>query len=64
MALCFALLVMMTLDLCGVPPVPDPRTSHGVHPLLREKSDSVVPVLGFADNVLRNSTSRAKGGEL
>ena len=28
------------------------------------KSDSVVPVLEFADNVLLNLTPRAKGGEL
>ena len=35
-----------------------------MHSLLREKGDSVVPVLGFADNVFCNPTPRVKGGDL
>lgn len=55
---------MVTSDFLGVPLFPDLRTSHRVHPLWREKNNSIVPVLEFADNVLLNLTPRAKGGEL
>lgn len=59
--LCFALPVMATLDLCRVPPLPRPGTSHRVHPLLRENSYSVVPVLRFADNGVPQPYTKDKG---
>lgn len=54
---------MVILDLCGIPPAPNPGPVMVLHPLLRAKSVSVVPFLRFADNVLYNLTSRAKGVE-
>lgn len=39
------------------------ETNHIVHPLFRACNDSVVPVLGFADNVFCNPTPRANWGK-
>lgn len=43
------------------PPLSNSETSHRKH-FAQGKSDFVVTVLGFADNVLRNAKPRAKGG--
>lgn len=48
----------------GVPSCTNPGTDHRMHHLLREKGNSVVPVVGFAENVLWNPTPRVKGGYL
>ena len=52
------------VNLWGIPLAPLPKPGSKSVPVTQGKSDSVVQVLRFADNVFYNLTRRTKGGEL